>query len=191
MNKSEAVGALKLFNEKVDKLIDSRFIKHIQEKGLNVSFNVSASAGVKIDDTIPDQEAIDAFVLTIRFFIQDNESSSLRNMAKLYDRISLPLDLKDNFNSAKEKLNKFLDEQSAINIRLKDKSLTNREIFDTFIYGGLAHADKAKKSNFDAWMQHEDLAKLITAIFSSILKDFLYCIAYIRKVNIKALEELK
>ena len=37
----------------------------------------------------PDDEAIDAFVLTLRFFIQDNEPTSLRNTSKLY--ASLPI----------------------------------------------------------------------------------------------------
>ena len=191
VDKPDPIAALNLFNEKVEKLIDSRFIKHIQKNGLKVSVNASVNEGVKISDTLPDQEAIDAFVLTIRFFIQDNESTSLRNMADIYNEIPLSLDIKDNFNSARGKLNSYLDREPTISLKWKGKNLTKREIFDTFIYGGLAHANPKKKIDFDAWMQNQYLAKLIAAEFSSILLDYLHCIAYIRKVNIKTLEELK
>lgn len=74
MDKMDAISILKLFNEKVDKLINSRFVKHVQEnKGLKIS--IKSSIGEKVDTfhNLPDQDAIDAFVLTIRFFIQDEE----------------------------------------------------------------------------------------------------------------------
>ena len=189
MNKSEAIAALKLFNEKVDKLIDSSFLKQIQEKGLKVSLKSSISKEVEISDTLPDQDAIDAFVLNIRFVIQDNECSSLHNLATLYNEIPLSLDIKDNFNFVRDKLNSEFDIKSWFHLQGKD--LTRREIFETFIYGGLAHANQIKKQDFDMWMSIKPLAAFITAEFYNFLIYFLHCVANIKKTNLKALEELK
>lgn len=189
MNKSDAISALKLFNEKVKKLINSRFIKHIQEKGLKVSLKSSVDKEVEISDTLPDQDAINAFALTLRFFVQDNESSSLRNIAKFYNEVSVSSNIKNDFNFARNKLNSELNKKSMLNWQGKD--LTKREIFDTFIYGGLAHANPEKKKNLDVWMQVKPLAAFITAEFYNSLIYLLHCIAYIKKANLRALEELK
>jgi len=189
MDKMDAILTLKLFNEKVDKLINSRFVKHIQDnKGLRVSMKSSVEEKVGISHNLPDQDAIDAFVLTIRFFIQDNEPTSLRNMAKLYTEISVSQEIKGDFNYVRDKLNLELDKKSMFNLQGKD--LTRREVFDTFIYGGLAHAEAEKKEDFDKWMQLEPLSAFITAEFNNVLIYFLDCIAYIKKVNLRAIEEL-
>jgi hypothetical protein len=189
MDKTEVISILKLFNEKVDKLIKSRFVNHIQEnKGMKVSIRSSIGEKVNISHNLPDQDAIDAFVLTIRFFIQDNESTSLRNMAKLYDDITVSSSIKDDFNWVRNKLNSELNKKSMFN--LQHKQLSRGEIFDTFIYGGLAHANKEKKEDFDKWMSVEPLAAFVVAEFNNVLIYFLDCIAYVRKVNLRALEEL-
>lgn len=189
MDKMDAISTLKLFNEKVDKLINSRFVKHIQEnKGLKVSIKSSVGEKVDISHNLPDQDAIDAFVLTVRFFIQDNEPTSLRNMAKLYNEVSVASEIKDDFNYIRDKLNSELSKKSMFT--LQGKHLTRGEIFDTFIYGGLAHAETKKKEDFDKWMRIEPLAAFITAEFNNVLIYFLDCIAYIRKVNMRALDEL-
>ncbi len=189
MDKMDAISTLKLFNEKVDKLINSRFVKHIQEnKGLKVSIKSSVGEKVDISHNLPDQDVIDAFVLTVRFFIQDNEPTSLRNMAKLYNEVSVASEIKDDFNYIRDKLNSELSKKSMFT--LQGKHLTMGEIFDTFIYGGLAHAETKKTEDFDKWMRIEPLAAFITAEFNNVLIYFLDCIAYIRKVNMRALDEL-
>lgn len=189
MHKMDVISTLKLFNEKVDKLINSRFVKHLQEnKGLKVSMKSSVGEKVGISHNLPDHDAIDAFVLTVRFFIQDNEPMSLRNMAKLYSELSISQNTKDDFNYVRDKLNSELDKKSMFNLEGKD--LTRRNVFDTFIYGGLAHAEAKKKEDFDKWMRIEPLAAFIIAEFNNVLIYFLDCIAYIRNVNLRALAEL-
>lgn len=189
MNRANAISILKLFNEKVDKLIKSRFVKHIQgNKGMKVSIKSSLGKKVDISHNLPDQDAIDAFVLTMRFFIQDNEPTSLCNMAKLYNDITVSSNIKDDFNWVRNKLNSELSKKSMFN--LQNKHLSRGEIFDTVIYGGLAHAKKEKKEDFDKWMRIEPLAAFVIAEFNNVLIYFLDCIAYTTKVNTRALDEL-
>ena len=89
MKNSEIIKSLLLFNEKADKLERLSFIETIfkYDSGASITIN-------KRDDGLYDliqerrgplEEAIDAFVLTMRFFIQDNEPISFRNLTKLYD----------------------------------------------------------------------------------------------------------
>lgn len=186
MEKAETIAALNLFNEKVDKLVNSRFIKYIQENGLKVSMKASVEKGVNISVVFPDQEAIDAFVLNIRFFIQDREPSSLHNMDKLYNETEIIPTLKSDFSSVRNKLNSELDKKTSINLNGKD--ITYREIFTTFVYGELAHANPDKKVIFDAWMKDKYIAPFIAAEFHNILLYFVHCIANIKKTNLKVLE---
>src|SRR6266404_5800044 len=81
MAHSEIRAALNLFNEKADKLRNSNFVKAALE---NSGASLSWQEGEQITRTGPTEENIDAFVLTLRFFVQDNERSSFRNMSKFY-----------------------------------------------------------------------------------------------------------
>ncbi len=187
MNKAEAVSALKLFNEKADKLVNSRFIKYIQENGLKVSIKSSVEEGVNISVVFPDQDAIDAFVLNLRFFIQDREPSSLHNMDKLYNETVITPTLKSDFASIRNKLNSELDKKTSIN--WKGKDITYREIFMAFVYGELSHVNPDKKAIFDAWMKDKYFASFIAAEFHNILFYFVHCIANIKKTNLVTTEK--
>jgi hypothetical protein len=177
--KQRAIEAMTLFNEKTDELINSNFVKHMQSVDLKVSLRMLSGGEVEVKHTLPDQEIIKAFVLTIRFFIQDNESSSLRNLAKIFEKLHISDDLKNYFSRARNRLNQEFEKKSFLN--LNGKELTYREIFDTFIFGGLAHANKEKKKEYDNWMKDVSIASLLGMEFYTFLMYFLNCIAYIRK----------
>lgn len=186
--KQRAIEALTLFNEKTDELINSNFVKHMQSVDLKVSLRMLSGGEMEVKHTLPDQEIIKAFVLTIRFFIQDNESSSLRNLAKIFEKLHISHDLKNDFSRVKNRLNQEFEKKGFLN--LNGKELTYREIFDTFIFGGLAHANKEKKKEYDNWMKDVSIASLLRMEFYTFLMYFLNCIAYIKKINLKAIAEL-
>jgi hypothetical protein len=61
----------------------SNFVKTaVENSGVSVSWQEGES--FQISRTGPTEENFEAFVLTLRFFVQDNEPSSFRNMSKLY-----------------------------------------------------------------------------------------------------------
>lgn len=183
----EFLRALKLYNEKVGKLLNSRFLQHLKEKGMNVNLKVDQQ-GTTLRHNLPDQEAIDAFILNIRYFNQDNEMSSLRNLAKKYNNSKLSDELKKEFNFARDRLNEELDKNSNIKI---SRDLTNGDIFDIFIYGGIAHADSQKKKTYDSWKQNTYVYYFLEMSFNNILFYFLNVIVFIRNVNQKAIKELE
>jgi len=72
MAHSEIRTALKLFNEKADKLRNSNFVKAAVENS-GVSLSWQEGEFFQITRTGPTEENVDAFVLTLRFFVQDND----------------------------------------------------------------------------------------------------------------------
>ena len=170
LKKEDALFSLNLFNEKTDRLINSGYIKHIQaNKGLNVSIKVSNNDPFIVTHNLPQQDIIDAFVLTIRFFIQDNECSSLNNLSNLYNQFPLSKKTIKDFKTARNKLNSEFEKKTSFHLNFRNKAthLTHRDVFDTFIYGGLAHARRKKKIEFDRWMNTKGLASFIEVEFNN------------------------
>ena len=155
MKDSEIVNSLKLFNEKAEKLERLSFIETISKynSGFSVKINKRENG---LYDLIqerrgPLEEAIDAFVLTIRFFIQDNEVTSFRNLARLYECAPVDKKIKNDFIKIRAKLNEYLDSNSGVAITVNEETLNHRKILDIVIYGGLSHAHPEKKGKYDFW----------------------------------------
>ncbi len=123
----------------------------------------------------PLEEAIDAFVLTIRFFIQDNEAISFKNIASLYECTPVNNKIKTDFNNIRKQLNDYLDSNSGMAITINDETLNHRNILDIITYGNLSHANPQKKEKFNFWvrsplkaMLENDFVSSLTVLFSAI-----------------------
>ena len=139
----------------------------------------------------PDEEAIDAFVLTFRYFIQDNEKSSFRNLAKYYENDQINAELKNEFSRIRKEINGFLDKSGGIAIHFNNERLTKRKIMDIFIYGGLSHSsDETKKNMYDMWMAMPPLKPMIENEFVYTLSTILKGISAIKEINQETLKEL-
>jgi hypothetical protein len=128
---------LRLFNKNADILLKSRFVQHG-----NISASVNFTQGQQVQTTmnLPDKEAIRAFVLTFRFFIQKQEASSFKRLADTYEQLPISKELKVQYSTLRRRLNDLLDSSSNVKIF----NLTRREIVWTIIYGELAHSDAEK-----------------------------------------------
>lgn len=185
--------AFRLFNEKAEKLASLSFMQKMQDPdvGYKVTFTNLEEGGstVKQERTGPEEEAIDAFVLTFRFFIQDNEQSSFHQMANHYADAPLDQALKVEFAKAREQINGFLD--SATHINYNHEVLTCRRIMDVFMYGGFSHANEDKRRLYKTWMNDPYISQLIVHIFVSTLAYIHNGIAYIKGINERALQHLQ
>ena len=184
------IARLKLFNEKAKRLLESRFVKHIL-RSKKISFGVRAEKGkpIQISTTLPDQDSIDAFVLTFRYFIQNNERCSFGNLAKTYSKSFIPKEMRKEYFEARKRLNDYLD--SPASLKYGDEPLSRRRVFDVFVYGGLAHAHQKKKEVFSKWMENPIVRGFFEAEFASILFTTLRIIQYVAKLNSRAIEALE
>lgn len=178
--------ALGLFNEKAEKLMRLSFIKAmLDNSGVTLSWRAREDGlfEERHERRGPNEEAIDAFILTFRFFIQDNEQSSFHKMAEHY--LAAPIDesLKSAFATTRKNINEFLDESSDFPIEYNGRRLTRREVMDIFVYGGLAHANQAKKELYDSWMSIPPFRPVIENEFVYTLAIILDAINYIKGLN--------
>ena len=194
MNNFETIQSLTLFNEKAEKLERLSFIETISkhESGFSVKINKREDG---LYDLIqerrgPLEEAIDAFVLTIRFFLQDNETTSFRNIAKLYECAPIDKTIKNDFNRIRTQLNEYLDSNSGMGITINEETLNHRKILDIIIYGGLSHANPEKKRKYDFWVK-TPLKAMIENEFVHSLAILFSAIKAVHQLNMKVIEILR
>jgi hypothetical protein len=136
----------------------------------------------------PTEEAIDAFVLTLRLFVQDNEPISFRNMAELYAMLPIDPELVARFSEGTAKVNAFLDQWS--HIEASGRRVSNREVFETYLYGGLAHANPDKKEEFDRWAAYAPLLGMFRMTFTGVITELLGFILWTHEFNRVVLQQL-
>ena len=102
----------------------------------------------------------------------------------------MPGSLVARFNEVRNTVNALLDAETSMNDN--GRALTHRDVFETFMWGGLAHANEERKRQYDEWksvmpylfplMQHE---------FVGILVRMLRAIVVARSLNEAAIAELE
>ncbi len=187
-NYESEISVLKLFNEKANKLEGLHFTKNMIGYKSGIKYSVDKGQITKIERTGPDNEDIDAFVLTFRLFIQDNEKISLHNMANIYQKLPIGGNLVQQFKNEYTKINQFLD--NPVNEFIRLPTTTNRYLMEVFIYGGLAHTNNKKKAIYDSWCS-DQLFPLFEEAFVNIVTDVLSTIIKIRKLNEEVLGYLE
>jgi hypothetical protein len=136
----------------------------------------------------PEEEAIDAFVLTFRYFIQDNEATSFRKMEQHYLAAPIDAGLQQKFSQLRREVNEYLDGET--NINFNGEELTRRRIMDTFVYGGLSHANEEKRRLWKTWMGDLFMAVMFENEFLVVLSNIHIAIEMIKRMNEEALKHL-
>ncbi len=182
------LDTLRLFNEKAKKLDGLSYTQWFRQNRCCFSVRNRGDGIVEAELRAPGDESVDAFVLTLRFFIQNNESISISRIAHMYDQSGLSSDLRDRVAEERGALNDFLDSSSQITIA--GETLVQRQIFDVFLWGGLAHANVEKKKTFDQWASDPILFPVMQTAFHSVIMKLLRFILWLRNVNEAAMAEL-
>jgi hypothetical protein len=166
------------FTEKADKLINSTFSKEmIGKTGVYLTWEENKQNVVHIS---PNEEFIDAFVLTFRFFIQSNDSISFKNMSANFKSGIVDEDIKKQFIDVKQKFNDYLDTDTMFDI---GGVISRRHILDIFVYGELSHMNPSKKATYDTWMENEFMAPLLQFEFKLVLHNALKFIKYVSDLS--------
>jgi hypothetical protein len=192
---SKEIAALRLFNEKVQKLENSRFIKSLVAGESKWTLSWSKGNPPTILREGPDQEAIDAFTLSYRFFIQDREPCSLRNLATMYPRLPIDAALIEEIAKIRGEINQLLAGPPLVPITAKnntvEKQYTNGEIIDTFMNGDLAHTNNERlRARYESWRSMPPVFTMFERNFVEAFGNVAKRLVYIREVNKRALVQL-
>ena len=141
-----ATESLNLFLEKAEKLQRTTTWKLLAEGGARLSIKADKGNPVGLEIEGPGEEALDAFILTLRFFIQNNEPTSIRNVCELLQSLPIDQSIKERVGVGRERYNSFLDRKCLAQI--DGDQPTHRRVQDVFIYGAFAHAHPEKKAVF-------------------------------------------
>jgi len=139
------------------------------------------------DARMPELEDLEAYVLNLRFFIQDNEPTSLRNMDALYQtECQSPESLKQ-FKEIRDAMNGALN--SELWFRFNGQPMTYRMLFEGMIYTRLAHASKNKHALFDEMTTHPFGLEMAMAEFLKCVCALHAALVFINKLNRAAFPE--
>lgn len=192
MTVQQAREALLLFNEKAERLERSGFIKQLDETPLSLSLTIGVPDPA-ITTTAPGEDPVDAFVLTLRFFIQNNEPSSFGRLAGVYEALPIPEALRERFRIGRHNLNEFLDSPVSMGVFIKGNAIgpRRRDVIDAFLYGDLSHADPRHRATLHSLTSDPVLAAMTRTQFVGDLHSIGKFIAVVRKLNLEVLEALK
>lgn len=175
---------LEIFVESVDELFESGFVKGLAKP---VQVKLQSGSGTIISQlTGPDREAVKACLLTLRFFCQDNDQTSLNNMAKRVPSLPVDLPLKDDFLTSRDNLNTYFQKSPSIQVQGVGAD-TNWAIFDTFLYGVFAHAKPSKRRTVKCW-ETQAFYHELEAQFYVVMAEFIRAIGIMAKTCRKMLE---
>lgn len=183
----KSVQRLRLFNEKAAKLERSRLWEHLTSRGSNYTVHVSGGEQI-VEWSGPDDEAIDTFILTLRFFLQDRDGISIREIAHLYDELPVNPALRDWVHEVRNRLKWYLDGNSSL--ISGNRFLTRRWVLDTVLYGDRAHANTAHRPAFEVWGRHPGLNAMLKDRFLEVAGIVLHAIQALREANEEALASL-
>jgi hypothetical protein len=133
---------------------------------------------------LPEIDDLESYVLNLRFFIQDNEPSSIRNISKLYAAKFGDTKVQTDFESLRSLWKSQLD--NPLWFKYNKHKLTYGELFQGMIYAKLAHSNSES---------HRVFASLVANPFGYVLAldSFLRCIDLIhnclvlmRNLNVEA-----
>lgn len=176
----QTIDRMKLFVEKANKLASSRFVQYINDNNKGIHVFWQEGGQTSIDWDAPDEEAVAALVLTLRFFIQDNEPISLRSMQNILNDPEISYFWRGQYNVLRDKLNEYLQSPPRqMNVGWQGHIFTCWETVDIVVYGGLAHANQRKRRIFEELKTDQFFFPMFEFNFINTLNEIVNTVGYI------------
>lgn len=169
-----------LFDKKFSRVRSSSLIQFMTDQGWKFSFNFRTNE-LSPDAILPDLEFIESYVLNLRFFIQDNEPTSLHNLSKLYETHCRDQEIYKKFTEIREIFNSELNKTWPF--RFNNKKVTYRDIFMGFIYAELAHSETKRHRLFHDMTRYPFGYYLTFDTFLRCINMVHDCLAMINELN--------
>jgi hypothetical protein len=176
----QKAGKLRLFNEKIEVLRQGRFVPQVFQPDHRVSLHFGHDRPLTTEKCGADQEAVLALATTLRFFVQERDGVNLDQIAGLYESLPVEDRAKTSARVAADGLKRYLDSPSGMG--LDGENLTNRRIFEVFMYGGIAHANDDKRPEYEKWIR-SPIAQVLQWHFEDIAAHLVQIIVSFYEMN--------
>ena len=188
MTIDDQIRILERFNEKADRLGQRGFAEESRGGGAIVEWRKGLGwVGFHVG---PSEKTVDATVLTLRFFMLCNESTSLSNMAKLHSNLNIESQVAAQFLKVRDQLNSYLDSPSNLSIS-EEGPMTHRQILDLFLYGDLAHANNSTTVANYRSISQTAFFPLFQDDFTTTVQLFMSALTEMQEINCLALDQLR
>jgi DNA-binding transcriptional MerR regulator len=125
------------------------------------------------------QDELEAFCLNLRLLIQDRDGFSIRKIRQLAQDWSATYQAeREAIAQAVNELHRRLEESSLVALPGADRT-TNKDMFDVVFYGGIAHADPAKRGQFQQMATAGAFSFFMFRAFCGVLFHYRNCITQI------------
>ncbi|HET7550452.1 MAG TPA: hypothetical protein VFK04_04130 [Gemmatimonadaceae bacterium] len=182
----QPIEALELFNQKAERLSQLGFVRAFGARRPRFHL-LPGKSGVQITaEGVAAREELEAFALTLRFFLQSSDGISLRQIPALYAKLAVPDELAAEVDEVRRDLNRYLDGASPFVEDDPSRQLTRRELLNMVLYGDLAHANEAQRKRWKRWTS-TGFDTLIESEFADMVAGVVQPIFWVRQVNLKAL----
>jgi hypothetical protein len=185
----QGLRLLRVFNAKAERLNRRGFLASFRAGNTGYDWHWRRGEEVRMERYLPNEDERDAYVLTLRLFVQDRDGFSFRRLERLYPHLGVAPDLVERVRAVRTRVNAYLDAPSQV--ILNHREPTRREIFEVFLYGGLAHTDPDKWAVFEAWREHAIQWPLVEESFTRTATQVTEGIFQMRRVNLDAIAQLE
>jgi len=169
---------------KAHKIIDYGFDEHVKRIGLNFQITRADGDDYLVEFGLPDEKELDAIVLTIRMFTQSNESFSFQNVHGLLRDQGLSNEFRQGLISVRRAYFDYMNSHSEYTVELFEDHPRRSEIFQTVLYGNLAHIhDPETVRKFQNWSSDDIKASLLMQEFTSITLQILVFIKQLASIS--------
>lgn len=187
----KTIEILKLFNSKAEKIINSSFKNEIKNKDVGETLKWELddkTQELKFDYSVVNhnEDFINSVLMPLRLFVQNNESISIGNMANIYENIPIDEKYKNAFRKIRHELNTFLDEPAKT---LLDDNPTRRQLFETVLYGEIAHLTKDNRKILEKWQSDKVVWDLAYIEFQRIIHDYIFAIHLMHELNTRIMKD--
>lgn len=183
-----------MFNVRAYYLAESRFVAWLNGQGNKQPDLERVQEGHWTSLIGMHREDLDAYALNLRPLIQAQDGYSIRCLAAIYE--ALPEDYaeeKSAFAYVRGELNAFFSRETSLQI-LPGKRLTNWDLLETYLYGGIAHNSQKHFGNFIKLTQSGEFTLFTLAPFLNLmhfLNNSIQKLAILNKVVIERDERVR
>jgi len=187
MSVQNVIAILQLYNDLATELNDSSFLYHIRSSS-GTSFRFETSPFRILSQGQTSDEALKAFLLTFRLFIQERDRLSFRAIARLLRKMPIATVLKREIVEIHNEVDDYLTRPSPFVIY--GEQISRRALLSTLMYGRLAHVDREKRATLERWTVGDDVYPMFRHEFEIVVIHLAQAVFWVRQVNLRAIQEL-